>query len=238
MRERIFTIVQKASPNDKVSKAYDIFIVLIALLSITPLMFKQETLFLQRLDIVTVYILFFDYILRWMTHDFRTEDPSYKAFIKYPFTPFAIIDLLSILPSLGILGPSFRILRVLRVVKVLHYSKSFSHISNVLRKEKSTLGSVLVIAIAYIFVSGLLMFSYEPDTFDTFFDALYWATTALTTVGYGDISPLTNVGKFISMISSLFGIAVIALPAGIVTAGFVDEIHASKEQTAQDQEKE
>ncbi|MEG0115428.1 MAG: potassium channel family protein, partial [Hydrogenoanaerobacterium sp.] len=85
-----------------------------------------------------------------------------------------------------------------------------------------------IIAISYIFVSALAMFCYEPDTFDSFFDALYWATTALTTVGYGDVYPLTHVGQFISMASSLFGIAVIALPAGVITGGFMEEIANAK----------
>ncbi len=86
-----------------------------------------------------------------------------------------------------------------------------------------------MIAIAYIFISALAMFAYEPDTFDSFFHALYWATTALTTVGYGDVYPVTDVGKLISMVSSLFGIAVIAMPAGIITSSFMEEISRDKE---------
>ena len=81
---------------------------------------------------------------------------------------------------------------------------------------------------------------HEPaDNFPTFFDALYWATTALTTVGYGDIYPATQIGRFISMVSSLLGIAVIAMPAGIVTAGFMEELNkdlAEKEKQKQEQE--
>lgn len=77
------------------------------------------------------------------------------------------------------------------------------------------------------------MFNYEPDTFNHFFDALYWATTALTTVGYGDIYPVSIVGKFISMVSSLFGIAVIAMPAGIVTAGFMNVFNEDREKAKQ-----
>ena len=99
---------------------------------------------------------------------------------------------------------------------------------HVIHKEKERLISVLVIAIGYIFISALVMFSCEPDNFKTFFDALYWATTALTTVGYGDVYPVTIVGRSISMISSLFGIAVIALPAGILTGGFLDELNSAK----------
>ena len=123
---------------------------------------------------------------------------------------------------------------MLRIFKAFHYSDSFTYIINAFKKEKRTLGSVLIIALAYIFVSALAMFSYEPETFDSFFDALYWATTALTTVGYGDVYPLSDVGKLISMISSLFGVAVISLPAGIITASFVEEINKAKEKRARE----
>lgn len=111
------------------------------------------------------------------------------------------------------------------MTKILEYSASFRHIMEVFKKQGRTLFSVLIIAVFYIFLSALIMFVEEPEsTFNDFFHALYWATTALTTVGYGDVYPVTDMGRLISMISSLFGIAVIALPAGIVTAGFVDAI--------------
>jgi len=129
------------------------------------------------------------------------------------------------------------ILRLFRIFKVLRYSKTFQYIARVFKAEKETLGYVLIIALAYIFLSALVMFNYEPDTFNHFFDALYWATTALTTVGYGDIYPVSIVGKFISMVSSLFGIAVIAMPAGIVTAGFMNVFNEDREK-AEQKEKE
>lgn len=233
MREEIYSIVKRAENGERLSRLYDMLISVVAVLSIVPLMFKTSNLFLDKLDVVTVYILFMDYIFRWITHDFASGKKAPLAFIIYPFTPFAIIDFISLLPSLGLLHHSLRILRMLRIFKVLHYSKSFVYISNVFTKQKRVLGSVLIIALAYIFVSALAMFSYEPDTFDSFFDALYWATTALTTVGYGDVYPLTSVGQLISMVSSLFGIAVIALPAGIITGGFLEEIDLAKVQKAE-----
>ncbi|WP_218971887.1 ROK family protein [Raoultibacter phocaeensis] len=225
----MFEIVQRAQPGDGLSRAYDIFIVFVAFASLVPLMFKEQDTLLTMLDVVTVYILFFDYIMRWITHDFKTGKKGWKTFAKYPFTPLAIIDLLAILPSLGILPQTFRFLRVLRVAKIFRYSKNLMIVTNVLKSERRTLLAVLVVAIAYIFVSGLIMFVNEPDTFNTFFVALYWATTALTTVGYGDIAPHTDLGMGISMISSLFGIAVIALPAGIITGGFLEEVRKSQE---------
>lgn len=238
MRAYIYSIVKKAAPGERLSKLYDFFISAVALLSISPLLFKESNAILDEIDLITVYILFFDYILRWMTHDFASKRRAPWAFVLYPFTPFALIDFVSLLPSLGLLGHGFRILRMLRIFKIFHYSKSFVHVANVFKKERKTLLSVLIIALAYIFVSALAMFSYEPETFSSFFDALYWATTALTTVGYGDVYPISDVGKLISMVSSLFGIAVIAMPAGIVTGGFVEEINRDKESKKQDMREE
>lgn len=228
MRKRIYEIVQRAQPGDALSRAYDVFIVVVAFVSLIPLMFKEQDGVLTMLDVVTVYILFFDYVLRWMTHDLKTGQGGWKTFAKYPFTPLAIVDLLAILPSLGVLPQTFRFLRVLRVAKIFRYSKNLMIVGNVFKAERKTLLSVLVVAIAYIFVSGLIMFVNEPDTFEHFFEALYWATTALTTVGYGDVSPMTDLGRGISMVSSLFGIAVIALPAGIITGGYLEEIRKSQ----------
>ncbi|MEG0147236.1 MAG: hypothetical protein RR666_02115, partial [Raoultibacter sp.] len=87
MRKRIFEIVQRAQPGDEASRIYDLFIVVVAFLSIAPLMFKETFPALEMLDVVTVYILFLDYILRWFTHDLRTGKTGWKAFLAYPFTP-------------------------------------------------------------------------------------------------------------------------------------------------------
>ena len=232
MRECIYTIIKRDEGQNKLSHFYDVFISIVAIVSIVPLMFKTSNPLLEDIDGITVYILFMDYIFRWITHDYASKKKSVAAFIIYPFTPFAIIDLISILPSIGLVHHGMRILRMLRIFKILHYSKSFVYISNVFTKQRRVLGSVLIIALSYIFVSALAMFSYEPDTFQSFFDALYWATTALTTVGYGDVYPLTRVGQFISMISSLFGIAIIALPAGVITGGFMEEISIDRAERA------
>lgn len=156
------------------------------------------------------------------------------SYILYPVTPLAIIDLLSILPSITVLNNSlkllkifrlFRTFRVLRVFKAIRYSKSLTIIINVFKKQKESLLAVGGLAIGYIFISALVIFNVEPNTFNTFFDAIYWATVSLTTVGYGDIYAVSFAGKIITMISSVFGIAIVALPAGIVTAGYMDEIN-------------
>ena len=83
----------------------------------------------------------------------------------------------------------------------------------------------MILTISYIIISALVIFNVEPDSFDSLFEAVYWATISLTTVGYGDIYPVTEVGRIITMISSLFGIAVVALPSGIITAGYMAELN-------------
>ena len=157
--------------------------------------------------------------------------------MKYPFTPWAIIDLVSILPAINVLNNGFKLfrlfriirtLRVFRVFKALRYSKSIIVIVDVIKRSKDALYAVCTFAVAYTIITALIIFNVEGDTFTTFFDAIYWATVSLTTVGYGDIYPVTTAGKIITMISSIFGIAIVALPAGIITAGYMDAINESK----------
>ena len=140
----------------------------------------------------------------------------------------AIIDLLTILPTFILINQGFKALRIIRLVLILRLfrfvkkSKSFSVITEVIRRERSVLGVVCLIAVGYIFLTALIVFSVEPDTFDSFFDAIYWACVSLTTVGYGDLYPISTLGRAIAMLSSLVGIAIIALPAGIITGGYID----------------
>ncbi len=155
----------------------------------------------------------------------------------------AIIDLISILPSLSIINNGFKVLRVLRMIralrvfrvfKAMRYSKSFEIIGNVLNESKESLVAVSILAGGYIIISALVIFNVEPESFDTFFDAIYWATVSLTTVGYGDIYPVTVFGRLITMLSSIFGIAIVALPAGIITAGYMSEIEKKRDNEEND----
>jgi voltage-gated potassium channel Kch len=149
----------------------------------------------------------------------------------------AIIDLLSILPSINMINKGFKALktirlirtfRVLRIFKSFRYSKNIQIILQVEKNSKKALIAVLYLAIGYIFVCTLIIFNVEPDSFNTFFDAIYWATISLTTVGYGDIYPITTLGRIITMVSSFMGIAIVALPASIITAGYMKEIESDK----------
>ena len=123
-----------------------------------------------------------------------------------------------------------RTLRVFRAFKFLRYSKSISLIINVFKREKESLLTVCGLAIGYVLISALIIICVEPDMFETYFDALYWATISLTTVGYGDLYATSTIGQIITMISSFFGIAIVILPAGIVTAGYIEEVNNLKKE--------
>ena len=190
-------------------------------------------------DKISVSAFIIDYILRWITADIKyPEKKKWVAFVTYPFTVIAIIDLLSILPALGLLHRSLKALRVIRVfmlvriIRLVRYLKRIWTLLYVLKKERVVLLTVLAIAMFYIFATALIMYNVEmyrelPDgsfVFNTFLDALYWSTTTLTTIGYGDIYPVSDAGKIITIISSILGVAIIALPTGVITAGYLDEL--------------
>ncbi len=240
MRKRIFEIIELSENNDKASTIYDTMMLFAIIVSLVPLGFKTSYPIFQYTDILTTILFIIDYILRLTTADYKLKDNSATAFIKYPFTPWAIIDLLSILPTVSSLNSgfkifrslrifrSFRAFRVLRVLKAFRYSRSIYIIIRVIQKSKDALVVVCGLAIGYILVSALVIFSVETDSFNSLFDAIYWATVSLTTVGYGDIYPTSTAGRVIAMVSSLFGIAIVALPAGIITAGYMEALNEEK----------
>lgn len=234
MRKRIYEIIEKANGNDKASKIYDILMMVSIILSIIPLCFIEQNSIFILIDKLTVCLFIVDYILRFITADFSSCKRKSTSFIFYPFRPMAVIDLLSILPSITDLSHAFKVFRIfrlcktLRIFKFFRYSKNIQIIINVLVKKKDALATVGMLALSYIFVTALIVFQVEPTTFNNFFRAIYWATVSLTTVGYGDIYPTSDIGRIISMLSSFLGIAVVALPSGIIISGYQDEIEKEK----------
>lgn len=237
MRKRIYEIVEKSPNDDILGKIYDAFMIVTIFFSILPLCFKQQYNCFIIIDRITTAIFMLDYMFRIITADYSSKRKGIAAFTLYPFRPMAIIDLLSILPSIVNASHALKILRVfrlfkaLRIFKFFRYSKNIKIISNVLCKKKEALLTVGVLALSYIFVTALIVFQVEPSTFGNFFEAVYWATISLTTVGYGDIYPTSEIGKIISMISSFLGIAIVALPSGIIISGYQDEVDIEKKET-------
>ena len=238
LRQRIYEIIEVSEDNDKLSSIYDIIMMISIIISIIPLCTHENYYVFGIIDKVTVIIFIGDYILRILTADKKLRRGALSFFL-YPFTPMALVDLLSILPSLTVLAKGYRLLKifrllrtfkVFRVFKAFRYSKNINMVINVFRKQKDSLMVVGGFAIGYILISALVISNAEPETFETMYDAIYWATISLTTVGYGDVYATTTIGKFITMISAVLGIAIVALPAGIIIAGYQDELEEIKTQ--------
>ncbi len=236
-RNKIYDTIETGR-NSVISRIYDWAMLFFILISIIPLAFREQNVWFEWFDKVSVIVFIVDYLLRWLTADLRLNDhPKWVAFLTYPFTAFAIIDLLSILPSLIVVNKALKLFRItrlfkiLRVFKFVRYSKNVQILFKVLRKERHILFTVFWIALFYIVITALIMFNVEESAmFDDFFDALYWATTTLTTVGYGDIYPATDMGRIISMLSAILGVAVIALPSGVITASYLEELRETKKE--------
>lgn len=244
LQQKIYNIINRDRKGMWESRIYDWFMLIMIILSIIPLMFINDYPIFKVIEIITVISFIIDYILRWDTSYIQLKK-GWLSYIIYPFTPMAIIDLLSIMPGLNLISQSFKLLRLTRLLKIIRLLKLFRYSDKitmfiiVLQKERQVLLSVLVLALFYIFITALVMFNAEPhinpltgdETFHSFFDALYWATVTLTTVGYGDLCPVTDIGRIVSMFSSLFGVAIIALPSGVITASYLEELRKYREQT-------
>ena len=250
-RKRLFEIVEHGETGDKTSLAYDYLMMVAIFISIVPLMFVEDYPLFHYIEHITVALFIVDYLFRWATADIKLGKGG-LSFLLYPFTPWAIIDLLTILPVFSLLGRGFklfriaRLLRILRLLKIIRYAQNIQVLGRVIRKEKRVLLTVLGISVFYVFLTALVMFNAEPHvnpatgvvTFEDFFDALYWATVTLTTVGYGDMIPSTDLGRFVSMLSSLFGVAIIALPSGVITASYLDELRAMRKSSKKEEKAE
>lgn len=232
-RKRAYEIIEPSSGGDILSAIYDYGMMVVIVTSMVPLAFKETNAVFDAIDKIAAAVFIADYIMRLLTADLKLKKGG-LSFLCYPITPMAIVDLVSILPTFLPVSSGLRLLKVFRLIrsfrvfralKMFRYSKSVTIITNVIRNQRMPLLAVCTMAGAYVVLSALVIFNVEPDTFETFFDAVYWAMVSLTTVGYGDIYPVSTAGRIVAMLSSLVGIAIVALPAGIITAGYMEEIN-------------
>ena len=237
MRKKIYEIIETTNSKSSILNiVYNFIMFFCIILSMIPLTSKRETSVYAVINTVTMIIFLIDYVLRLLTADYYL-DKGAKSFLIYPFTPMAIIDLISILPFIITISHGFRVLRLLRIIKTLRvfrsfkifrYSKNFDRIMKVLKLEAKPLLAVLSLALFYVLFTSLTMFSIEPQTFDNFFDAVYWSVISLTSIGYGDIYPVSDIGRAFTVISAIVGVAIIALPSGIITAGYMEILREDK----------
>ena len=193
------------------------------------------------IEVVSVIIFSADYLARVATASIRyPEMGPIKSRLRYLVTGMALIDLLSILPFyLPMMIPvDLRILRVLRLIRLIRvfklgrHSSGLARVGRVLKKSASALISSMSVVILLMIVAAVLEFYVEgpaqPDKFTSAFSGLWWAVSTITTVGYGDMVPVTLLGKVLGAVIELLGVGLVAIPTGILSAGFVEETHMDR----------
>ncbi|MCR5703942.1 MAG: ion transporter [Eubacterium sp.] len=243
-RKRIFEIIQIGQRSDMISRLFDYFIVGVILVNIAVLFLETfDELSAYRpvfrvLGWITVGIFVVEYALRIYTADFLyPEVPKGKAVWKFLISFDGMIMLLTILPFFYLSG--FGVLRMLRVVRIFHLFRinnsydSFHVITSVLVEKKNQIFSSVFIIIVLMLSSSLCMYSVEhtrqPEAFSNALSGVWWSMSTIFTVGYGDIYPVTMLGRVMAMIITFLGVGAVAIPTGIISAGFVE--HYTRMQT-------
>ena len=238
LRHRIFDIIQIGIETDTISRVFDILIVVTILLNITILFLETFDEFaalmpvFHAVEIVTILIFIAEYILRIWTADYLFPSESrWKAAWHFIISFDGIIEFLTILPFYYLSGfVAFRMLRVVRIFHLFrinaHYD-SFNVIRAVLYKKKNQLLSSVFIIFVLMMASSLCMYSAEheaqPEAFRNVFSGIWWSVSTLLTVGYGDIYPVTVLGRIMAICIAFLGVGVVAIPTGIISAGFVEQ---------------
>ena len=251
IKKRVFEIISKADEGDTASKIFDGFIMALISLSVLSIILesfqdiasKYSSLF-SAFETFSVTTFSIEYALRIWTANYLYPD-SKNPKLKYITSIMAIIDLISILPFfLPFISADMRFLRmfrllriarVLRVFKLGRYVDALHIIVQVISKSASQLIMSIVICFFVMLFSSIIMYTVEnpvqPEQFPDIISSLWWAICTLTTVGYGDVYPITAAGKFFAAIISLVGIGIIAIPTGIISAGFTSLIGKDREET-------
>ena len=245
-RKRLLEILEVGNDLDHVSRAYDFFSAFAIILNlVASIMYTFDSLQAQYgpvllwVERITVAFFALDYILRLFTARILYEDEKDmtegRALRKYIFSFMGIIDLLSFLPYyLPIFFPSgtvafrmIRIVRIFRLFRINAYYDSLHVITEVIYGKRAQLISSVVIITILMVGSSLCMYSLEheaqPDVFQNAFSGVWWAASTLLTVGYGDIYPVTTLGKVFGIFITFLGVGMVAIPTGIISAGFVDQ---------------
>jgi len=244
LRHRVFEILEVGRHGDLASVAADALIISTIVVNTATVVLRTVPEFHQRFDLLFVSvehvasaIFVVEYLLRlWVCVD-RLEYrnlPPLRARLRYAVTVPALIDLLAIIPillqhALGAHADFISMIRLLRLFKLARYSTGLASLGRVLRAESRALTATLTLMLLAVVLSASLAHLAEreaqPDKFGSIPEALWWAITTLTTVGYGDVVPITDVGRLIGGITMVCGLVFFALPVGLVASGFSQELH-------------
>ena len=249
-RQKVFDILSVSNKKGDVSWYFDVFIIGLIILNVVAIILESvgsirdaHGTFFYRFELFSVFVFTIEYVLRIWTANL---DPEYKkpviGNLRYALTPLAVIDLLAILPFyLSFIGADLRLLRILRVFrvfrlfKIVRYVSALALINSVVKEKREELAISLVFTVFLLLIASSLMYYVEydsqPENFSSIPETMWWGIATLTTVGYGDIYPVTPLGKILGGIISIIGIGLFALPTGILASGFSDELEKNKKNT-------
>jgi len=247
LRSKIWHLVEPDTAGDLHSRLFDLFIIGLILLNIIAVIIESVDTVqaaygeaLRAFELFSVLVFTVEYLLRmWsVTASAEFSHPLWGR-LRFAVKPLPLIDLLAILPYyLFLAGVDLRVIRALRIMRLLRIAKlgryysAFHIISRVIRHQKESLLLTLGVLLVLLVISSALMYHAEhaaqPDNFPDIPTTMWWSIVTLTTVGYGDVYPVTGAGRLLAAIISVFGIGMVALPAGIIGSGFVEEIQRDK----------
>ncbi|MDO5539250.1 MAG: ion transporter [Eubacteriales bacterium] len=242
-RRRVCEIIEIGNDSDFISRGYDFLNTLCIIINlIVSVMYTFEGIrsrygsILLTIEGITVLSFAVDYFLRIWTAKYTRQDMGeIKAILKYMFSFTGVVDILSFLPYyLPVFFPSgavafrmFRVIRIFRLFRINAYYDSLNVITEVIVGKSQQLLSSVFIILVLMLASSLCMYSLEhsaqPDVFTNAFSGIWWSVSTLLTIGYGDIYPITTMGKAFSIIITFLGVGMVAIPTGIISAGFVDQ---------------
>lgn len=246
-KQSVFDVLDKTEQNGVIEKLFDIVIISLIVLNVfavicEPSVKDPNTLNLLRVfEVISVVIFTIEYVLRiWVSDLSKPNKNKWKVRLLYMLTPMALIDLAAILPFYipFIITVDLRVLRMLRIFRLLRifkanrYTTALSTVMKVIRNKAEQLISSLFVVIVLMVIASVIMFNIEnyaqPDVFTSVFDSLWWSVATLTTVGYGDIYPITVIGKILAAFIAILGIGIVAIPTGIIASGFTELVHDKK----------
>lgn len=248
VKNRVCKILHGVSAEDTHVRVFHVFIITLIFLNVFAVILETvESLSLRYMplfkafDVFSVFVFTVEYLLRlWTCTTDKKFCGAVKGRFRFAVTPFALVDLMAILPFyLPMFLPldlrfirALRLFRLLRILKMGRYSESLRTLGNVLKEEKEELLiTVFGVSVLLVVASSLMYFienAAQPKAFSSIPAAMWWGVATLTTVGYGDMYPITPLGRFLGAIIAILGIGAIAIPAGILTTGFAKEIQKKR----------
>lgn len=247
-RQTIYRVIRIGYTGDTPSRIFDIVIAVSILANLFIIFFetfdasRKYLAILGAIELITVIIFTVEYILRLVTADYAY--PEKKTFVSalfaFIFSLYGIIDLLSFAPYwISMIFPAamipagvvafrmLRVVRILRLFRINRYYDAFNVITDVIKQKKNQILSAVFIILMLVLASSIIMYDLEhaaqPEAFKNAFSGIWWAVSTLLTVGYGDIYPVTPAGRFVGIILAFLGVGIVAIPTGIISAGFVEQ---------------